>query len=338
MSGCFFIFVLCIVSEKNYKSMKFTTPVAVAKSPHLMNYQTRFLSLGSCFAENIGKKLNDLYFDIQINPSGIVFNPVSVADCLYRLLEDKVFTEQELLCNRDLWFSYAHSTLFSGINKDEVLNGINHAYEQGRVQLLNADRIIITLGTAWVYQESESGRIVSNCHKLPANQFVRRRLQVSEIVEIYKKLLPEIKAVNPAVRFIFTVSPVRHIRDGFHENNISKSILHLFVEEITYLFEYVDYFPAWEIMMDELRDYRFYAEDMLHPSGQAIDYIFEKFCIEYFDKATSDIMDEINAYNHNLNHRFIHPDSMDSELFRENLQKQKNNILANYPFLTDRIQ
>jgi len=317
--------------------MKFTTPVDIPVSKSRIHYHSKLLCLGSCFAENIGMKMKELYFDMLINPSGVLFNPLSIAESIKRLIADKPFIHDELLNHNDLWFNFSFSTLFSGINQDIVLANMNDAYQQGREQLKNADSIIITLGTAWVYEETASGNIVANCHKLPANQFIRRRLNVDEIVGVYKSLIPEILAINPGVRIIFTVSPVRHIKDGLHENNISKSVLHLFVEEITSLFDRTEYFPAWEIMMDELRDYRFYASDMLHPSDQAVDYIFDKFCASCVDPESLNIISEVKAYKHNLNHRLIHPESRESRLFLKNTQKQQQLLLRKYPFLSERM-
>lgn len=317
--------------------MKFTTPVDIPVSKFPFNYQSKILSLGSCFAENIGMKMKELYFDMLINPMGVVFNPLSIAAGIKRLLHENPFTSDELLHHNGLWFNFSFSTLFSGTDPDVVLAKMNESYQQGRSQLLNADRIIITPGTAWVYGEADTGMIVANCHKLPAQRFIRRRLSVDEIVGVYKSLIPEILAINPGLRIIFTVSPVRHIKDGLHENNISKSVLHLFVEELTSLFDRTEYFPAWEIMMDELRDYRFYASDMLHPSDQAVDYIFDKFCACCIDPESLNIVSEVKAYKHNLNHRLIHPESRESRLFLENTQKQQQLLLRKYPFLSERM-
>ena len=244
----------------------FQTRVEIPKSDFKISYDHSLLTLGSCFAENIGQKLQNIYFETDINPFGVLYNPISISKSIQRLLENKEFTEKDLFQHRGLWQSYSHSSLFSATTAEKCLYNINLRFEKAANQLINTNVILITFGTAWVFEEKSSGNVVSNCHKLPANHFNRRRLTVDEIVANYSNLINTLTAKLPDLKLIFSVSPIRHWKDGAHENNVSKSTLLLAVDKLEREFNSVHYFPAYEIQMDELRDYRFYAADMVHPS------------------------------------------------------------------------
>ncbi len=242
----------------------FRTIVNIEPSASQIHYQDGIMTLGSCFSENIGRKLQNAYFDVDINPFGVLFNPVSVAKSIQLILDNKRFTKDDLFHQGSLYYSFAHSSLFSGNNSEEVLARINQRMEMAVGNFQKARFLLITLGTAWVYEVE--GEVVSNCHKLPSVTFQRRRLTVNEIVKDYEELIERLKTQFPELQLVFTVSPIRHWKDGAHENNLSKSILHLAVDELQQLFSYVSYFPAYEIQLDELRDYRFFSSDMFHPS------------------------------------------------------------------------
>ena len=197
---------------------------------------------------------------------------------------------------------------------------------------------MITFGTSWVFEEKKTGNIVSNCHKLPANDFVRRRLTVEEIVSLYTKLFAKLRELFPKLKLVFSVSPIRHWKDGAHENNVSKSILLLAIEQLQKQFENVEYFPAYEIQMDELRDYRFYASDMFHPSDVAVDYIWKRFSETYFDNKTLKIKKELEQLYADLSHRPLQPNSEEFLLFQKNIENRKMKICTEYPFLKDKIQ
>lgn len=315
----------------------FTTTVNIPPSAKKIDHNSKLITLGSCFSENIGKKLADSCFLVESNPFGVLFNPVSIKNSLVDLLTEKKYTEADLFQNGSLWSSFSHSTLFSEIIQEICLQRINSRLESSAVMLREADFILITFGTAWLYELKEDGRVVANCHKLPADQFNRRRLSVEEIVKDYADLLIKIKAVNPGIEVIFSVSPVRHWKDGAHENNVSKGILHLAIDKLLGQFDFLHYFPAYEIQMDELRDYRFYAEDMLHPSDQAVKYIWERFSSTYFSRETISINKKIEKYCNMLNHRPIHQHSNESLIFNKKVEAEKSALLQSYPFLKNRL-
>ncbi|MCL2597141.1 MAG: GSCFA domain-containing protein [Paludibacter sp.] len=270
--------------------MEFLTHVNILPSSRKINYQSKILSFGSCFSESIGKKLQRAYFQIDINPFGILFNPASIAQNIEMLIENHNFTENDLLKNGSLYFNFAFDTSFSDYCVKKCLEKMNSRFTMGFNDLQNADILFITFGTAWVFEHKETGKIVANCHKLPSENFVRRRLDIDEIVFNFQKLFLKLKKFNPDLFIILTVSPIRHVKDGFHENNLSKSILLLSAEKLEKEFENIMYFPAYEIVMDELRDYRFYATDMLHPSESAVEHIWEKFSDTFFSPQTKKIL------------------------------------------------
>lgn len=255
----------------------FRTIVEIPLAASKITHQHCLLALGSCFAENIGKKLNDAFFQVDVNPFGVLYNPVSIRNSIQLLLENKLFTQEAIFENKGLWQSFSHSSQFSDTNKEKCLTNINKRFESAFDFFNKTDFLLITFGTAWVFEDRKSGNVVSNCHKLPANCFNRRRLTVDEIVADYSTLITELKIKLPNLRILFSVSPIRHWKDGAHENNISKSTLLLAVEALQQNFYQVDYFPAYEIQIDELRDYRFCAVDMQHPSEVAVDYIWSRF-------------------------------------------------------------
>jgi hypothetical protein len=295
------------------------------------------MTLGSCFAENIGKKLGDAFFLTEVNPFGVLYNPISIRNSIELLLENKPFTQESVFENKGLWQSFSHSSLFSDISAEKCLTNINKRFEIACKFLQKTDILLITFGTAWVFEEQKSGSVVSNCHKLPASCFNRRRLNVDEIVDEYSKLINELTIKQPNLKLIFSVSPIRHWKDGAHENNISKSTLLLAIEILQKKFPQVDYFPAYEIQMDELRDYRFYAADMLHPSDVAVDYIWSRFSENYFDQTTLGIMKELERLSAGLAHRPMHPESMEFYKFQQKMNEQKINIMTKYPFLSDQL-
>ncbi len=311
----------------------FYTAVNIDSSTSKISYQDRIITLGSCFAENIGKKMSNAYFRTDTNPFGVLYNPISIANSLEMLLENKRFTLEDIFENKSLWQSFSHSSLFSDISPEICLTNINSRLDCSTHFLSKSNFLLITFGTAWVFEEKKSGRVVSNCHKLPASTFIRRRLTVHEIVENYSMLINKLQAHFPAIRLIFSVSPIRHFKDGAHDNNLNKSILLLAIEAIKKRFTQVDYFPAYEIMMDELRDYRYYASDMLHPSSTAIDYIWTRFSETYFSSDTLLIKKELEQLATDLMHRPLHPKSSEYNLFQLNLNKRKLELLKKYSFL-----
>jgi hypothetical protein len=315
----------------------FQTRVEIPPTDLHITYEDRIMTLGSCFAENIGGKMKELYFDMDINPFGVLYNPVSISNSIKMLIENRPFAEDDLFQNRGLWQSFSHSSLFSATTAEKCLEAINERFHNAADFLRETNILVITFGTAWVYEEASGGRVVSNCHKLPASTFKRRRLSVDEIVSDYSELLTRLKTLYPRLQIIFSVSPIRHWKDGAHGNNVSKSTLLLAIDALQNEFENVHYFPAYEIQLDELRDYRFYASDMLHPSDVAVDYIWQRFSETYFDETTTRTKKEFEQLQSDLFHRPLFPNSEEYEKFLKSIERRKQQLIDKYPFLVRRM-
>ena len=312
--------------------MNFTTKIAIQKSIHLIDYQSKIVSLGSCFAVNMAEKLDYFKFENTCNPFGIIFNPVSIEKLVYRIVHQLNYTENDIFFNNECWHCYeAHSEL-SNSNKAAFLNGLNRIIELGSTQMSVTTHFIITLGTAWVYRNIETNEIVANCHKVSQKQFKKELLSVEIIEKSIQNIITLIHKVNPNAIFIFTVSPVRHIKDGFVENQVSKAHLITAIHQIiNYPLSTINYFPSYEIMMDELRDYRFYAEDMLHPSQVAIDYIWERFKETSISETVFYIIDEVETIQKGLAHRPFNPNSESHQQFLSKLRDKIAPIQKRFP-------
>ena len=300
------------------------TKVVVPVSEKKIEYGSKILLLGSCFAENIGEKFGENYFQAIVNPFGTLYNPASIMNAITLSLAGN--TEHNILAHNGLWHSMMHHGSFSHPNKDEVIHCCQTSLSTLRQALHDASIIIITFGTAWVYEYA--GKVVGNCHKIPANQFVRRRMTVEEIVATWQPLVEAM----PDKKWLFTVSPIRHVKDGLHENHINKGILLQAVEQLTKQ-SGCSYFPAYEIMLDELRDYRYYAEDMVHPSFMAVEYIWQRLVETYMTADTQAEMKTLHQLWRDEHHRFIHPDSMEAKRFLERLEQKKHELQEDYPWI-----
>lgn len=261
--------------------LKLQTPVTDQPCKVGISYDDKILMLGSCFSDNIGRQLADFGFDVCVNPFGTLYNPVSILQSVELLAGSGLFGVDDCVqigAGDERWCSFSHHTSFARGSVDEFLSNANTALQAARLFFADCNKIIITLGTAWCFRNVESGRVVSNCLKRPAGEFVRERLSSAEVGSCLSQIASLCSSSVCSKELIFTVSPIRHFKDGAHGNQISKASLLLGVEDFMAGYAGVaDYFPAYEIMMDELRDYRFYAEDMCHPSAQAVDYIRERF-------------------------------------------------------------
>lgn len=259
------------------EELKLQTPVEAGRSKVSISLNDKIFILGSCFADNIGQKMLDLGFDICLNPFGTIYNPVSVCNSIARLSSGIPFSEDECVpmgSGAGLVCSFSHHTSFARGIASEFLKVANQSLEEASLRWKAATKVIITLGTAWVYEYTRTGETVSNCLKIDAKEFTRRRLSVRGTAT----LLMSMVARHPDKEFIFTVSPIRHMKDGAHGNQLSKSTLLLALDEVMAKFpDRCEYFPAYEIVLDELRDYRFYAPDMVHPSEQAVGYLWNRF-------------------------------------------------------------
>lgn len=315
--------------------MQLTTPVELPKNLPDINHRQKLLLMGSCFAENIGKQLYNRGFKIDINPFGIVYNPMSVAYALQQIISGTRYTEQNLFYYNECWHSPMHHGSFSSADASTTLEAINQRLKQAEQLLKNeADWLVITFGTAYAYTDKSSLSIVSNCHKQPEKLFTRRLLTVGEIVDTYQQLLSDLFTTNPKLKVLFTVSPIRHIRDGLHANQLSKSTLLLAIEELQRLFpNAIFYFPSYEILIDELRDYRFYANDFTHPSELSIEYIWRQFTTVFFSTETKKIIDECEKITKALSHRPLFPDSEKHKSFLAKIELKIEQLNRKYPYL-----
>ena len=300
--------------------MKFRTEISVMPSNFKILHACKIAMQGSCFVENMAAKFLNAGFSIDLNPFGIAYNPFSMSQNLNRMLDNRPYVADELFKENDLYHSFSHHSRFSGINPDEALAKINTRMTQSLDFLRTAGLLIITFGTAFVYRLQSTGSVVSNCHKLSAKLFTYNRLTIEAIVQEWNDLILRLQTFNPSLRVLFTVSPIRHWKDGAHGNQLSKSILLLSVEEILRNHSHCFYFPAYEIVLDDLRDYRFYSEDMLHPSSQAIDYIWEKFTDAWFDDETLKKAHDFEKTQQALNHIPLQPES---QAYRKFIAYQK---------------
>lgn len=293
-------------------------------SQHKITHQDGVLFFGSCFSEHIAGKLIDLKFYVKTNPFGIVFNPRSIVTSLYRVIHKKYFKEEDVFEKEGLWYSLeAHSSVYATSQK-ELLNSLNHLIDVWNQELYQASYLVITFGSAFAYQHKQQEKIVANCHKLPQALFEKILLENHEIIVDFQELIEEVKAVNPHLKWMFTVSPVKHLRDEIVENNLSKSILiqavHQLVKQNTNCF----YFPAYELVTDDLRDYRFYESDMAHPNTQAINYVWKKFSEVYFNDITNSINDRVKQIHQAYHHRLFNKTTETSMKFKHNFYQKCN--------------
>ncbi len=295
--------------------MKFRTELKPPLPSFVIQYTDPIFCLGSCFAEHIGLRLEDRKFATQLNPFGILYNPVSIAQALERLRSGEPFTASKLFEHQGLWHSFAHHGRFSHPDRDAALSGIHAAFGAARDFLPTATRMMLTFGTAHVFEWKETGEVVANCHKLPGAAFRRRRLRVAEIVYRLAPILEELHRNHPDLRVIATVSPVRHLRDGLIENQRSKATLLLAIAELCEAFDFLYYFPSYELLLDDLRDYRFYAPDLAHPNEQAIAYIWRHFAETFFRQDTLELMATIEKVVAAAHHRPLHPDTPQHQQF-----------------------
>ena len=314
--------------------MEFRTIVEIPNHTHRISHQDDILLMGSCFAENIGIRLVDAKFRCDVNPFGILYNPHSIRVALRQIMENRQYTAADLFFHDEQYRSYMHHGLFANDNQEEVLSGINHRIREAHRSLPHLNYILLTFGTSWVFRLKENGQIVSNCHKMPAATFERTRLTVDEIVKDYTELIQDIQKLNSQCKFMFTVSPIRHAKDGAHGNQLSKAILLLAIEQLQERFpDRVVYFPSYEIVLDELRDYRFYNEDMNHPSPLALEYVWERFSGSFFSAQTQTIIKECQKIKKDLLHRPINKESKAYRAFLKQIVLKINGVEEKYPNL-----
>lgn len=311
----------------------FRTTFTVKESDQKIDYNSSILLAGSCFTENIGKKLQFYKFNTHINPFGIIFNPISLAESLRKLIRKELFTQKDLYFYNNKWLSFWHHGAFSGNTAEETLEVINKGILEGHDFISNADFLFMTFGTAWVYELRSNQQIVANCHKIPQQEFKKRLLEVDEIVNDFSGLFNELQQLNNKLQICFTLSPVRHWRDGAVENQLSKSILHIAIQKIISQHKNYSYFPAYEIVMDDLRDYRFYEADMIHPNQQAVEYIWEKFKLVYINEDSFTLMEQLGKLKMAMQHRPLDSGSIAHKKFLQQQLQLVNQMQKQIPGL-----
>jgi len=313
--------------------MNLQTKIILKKeTKNRINYNSKLVLLGSCFSKNIGNKLTYFKFQTHQNPFGILFHPKAIENLITNAINEKEYVSKDLIFQDERWHSFdAHSNLSSS-NQEILLKKLNSSVQATNKNLKKATHIIITLGTSWVYRSIETDAVVANCHKIPQKKFSKELLSIVEINKSLKTIISLLKSINKDINVLFTVSPIRHLKDGFIENTQSKSHLIAAIHNIVDC-KNVSYFPSYEIMMDELRDYRFYSEDMIHPNKIAINYIWEKFNETWFEENTGSIMKEIELIQKGMAHKPFDKNSEKHQNFLQNLESKKEKIRTQFPFI-----
>ena len=314
--------------------MNLNTPVEIPSGFIPIHHAQRLLIMGSCFAENIGTLLAENKFQVDINPFGILYNPLSISMALREIIRKRLYEESDLFSYREYWHSPMHHGSFSAATPEEVVRNIRVRLEQAHKEVKQLDWLMLTFGTAYVYEQKKTGKVVANCHKLPEKDFVRRRLETDEITEDYIQLLDELISLNPKIKILFTVSPIRHVRDGMHANQLSKSVLLLAIDRLMQRYPQATfYFPSYEIILDELRDYRFYADDMVHPSSLAVNYLWERFSETFFRPEPQALIKEGATIRKAIAHKPFHPESEEYKRFLGQIVLKIERLNEKYPYL-----
>ncbi len=305
--------------------MKLQTKIKLTPQQNQIDYSSKVLLMGSCFVENIGAKLKYYKFQTLINPFGILFHPLAIEKLVFRALNDEIFTKEDVFFFNEQWHCFEVHSVLSNSSKEGLLGKLNESLNSFKEYLLKATHIVFTYGTSWIYKNNESNTVVANCYKIPQKNFTKELLSIEEITVSIHNTLSIIKKVNPNVSFILTVSPVRHLKDGFVENTVSKAHLVSAIYNVSNekrSLSAAEMFPSYEIMMDELRDYRFYKEDMIHPNNTAIQIIWESFNEVWISSETKILQKEIGNIQSSLQHRPFNPESEEHQLFLEKLNSK----------------
>lgn len=302
--------------------MKFRTEIEVAPYPKPLGYEHPVMLAGSCFSEYIGGRMEEGKLPVLSNPFGVLYNPASIARSLRLILANKLPEAEDLVLYGKLWHSLLHHSRFSRAEKGDLLDECRSHTAKAHGLLKKCSHLFITWGTARVYVWNDSGKIVANCHKIPAKEFTRELLEPEEIIYQYRNLIHELRVFNPGMQILFTISPVRHWKDGARGNQVSKSVLHLALQKLLDADGRLQYFPSYELQMDDLRDYRFYAADLLHPSDEAVDYIWKKFMRAFLKEQDVAAYREIRKITHAARHRRLTGDREGIRRFAEGMLKK----------------
>ncbi|MBR5085657.1 MAG: GSCFA domain-containing protein [Muribaculaceae bacterium] len=314
--------------------MEFRTTIHPREGDNFMRHSDKIMLMGSCFSDNIGARLKDAMVDVVVNPFGTIFNPLSIASSVHKLMDCEVVAGMDLFLANGVWNCYDFHSRFSMANKEAALERMNNSITVAHNHLRQCKTLVLTLGTAVVYRRRDTGQVVNNCHKVPQHEFTRRLASVDECTEALNAVMARLHEFNPELRVLFTVSPIRHIADGLEMNSLSKAVLRVAINNVVRANkEWAGYFPAYEIVIDDLRDYRFYTADMVHPSDVAIEYIWQTFQATYFDDRSTQAIARCERVSKRLKHRPMsnNPDvvarfNADTEAVIANLKKE-------YPYL-----
>jgi len=310
--------------------MNFRTSIQLQKERNQIDYTSKLMLIGSCFSENIYKKLDYFKFNAVSNPFGILFNPIAIESLITNAINQKIYTENDIFELNERWHCFdAHSDL-SAESKTKLLQNLTTEIKSANQQIATSTHLIITLGTSFIYRLIETDTIVGNCHKVPQKKFLKELLSVDEITASLENICTLVKDVNPIINIIFTVSPVRHLKDGFVENSQSKAHLLAAIHQITDKRNKFYYFPSYEIMQDDLREYRFYNSDMIHPNETAINYIWEQFQHVWIDEKTATIQKEVETIQKGLAHKPFNSNSEQHTKFLEDLRRKRKDLQDNY--------
>lgn len=312
------------------KKIRYALEMEIPPSRFPFSHDAQLMFLGSCFSENISEKLRTLSWKVESMPNGIVFNPFSLSDPLKRIIENRDYTESDLILHNGFWHGKYHHGSFSESNISDALRKMNHALHEFKRAFSKSSHLFITFGTAFAYRFIDSGETFANCHKIPQSQFDKYLLKADEIVDEWMGICSSLHQLFPDLKLIFTVSPVKHLRDGVVENLHSKSILISAVHELVDKLDYSEYFPAFELVNEDLRDYRFFDNDGAHPNAMAIEYVFDRFCSTYLDDPGISYLKDMVEYVSMTKHRIIKEEGEDYVRFMANLEEKRKKIKSIY--------
>ena len=313
--------------------MEFILPFQIDPSQHKISYNQKILLIGSCFTEEVGTHFKNLKFDILQNPNGILYDPISISSALASYIENKKYTADDLFFHDELWHSWQHHSAFSGIEQTTVLQKMNQSQSGANIFLKSASWLVITLGSSYHYQLKNNKEPVANCHKAPAFFFDKKLIRIDDIYLHLSGVIKNLRQYNPALKIIFTISPVRHVKDGIIENNRSKARLIEAAHSIAEQYNDVFYFPAYELVIDVLRDYRFYKNDMVHANEIAVNYVFETFCNTYMDEAAKKLITELKSLLNAMNHKPFQKESVSHKKFLETQLERAQKISRANPVI-----
>ena len=315
--------------------MEFRTTVKTGENRSWLHHDDNVMLMGSCFSDNIGAKLRAALINATVNPTGTLYNPISIAQCVTRLIDNEPIAGQNLFMQGGVWNSFDFHSRHSLPDKQAAINHMNDCISRGHEALRNAQLLTITLGSAIVYRLRSTGEVVANCHKVPQHEFERKMSSVSEMAQVIDSMLTRLHEFNPELRIILTVSPIRHIADGLDTNSLSKASLRVAIHQaIARHSEYCDYFPSYEIMLDDLRDYRFYNNDMVHPSDVAVEYIWQAFQATYLDDHSALAVARCERIHKRLQHRPMSTNRETVDRFYADTASVVRNLIKEYPYLS----